>query len=120
MVEVYKVMKVEGKVNVYVYLNNATPPQTDTLKEICKRLKMEAMLLSMTFGGLPKLFGMGSDEGRGSKKFGQVAGEQVHNLTLIVLCLGVPYNMPHISSGSTTVIGDICFGEQPGLSILPK
>lgn len=80
---------------------------------------MEAMLLYVTFGKHPEPFVMRRDEGRVSKRFGQVAGE-VRNLTLIGFCLGVPYNMPHISSGSTTVIRDVCFGEQPALSILPK
>lgn len=80
---------------------------------------MEAMLLYMTFGKHPEPFVMGCDESRGSKRFGQVAGE-VHNSTLIGFCLGVPYNLPHISSSSTTIFRNVCFGEQPGLSILPK
>lgn len=56
MVEVYKVMKVVGKVSVYLHSINATPPETGTLKEICRRLKMEAVLRYTTFGELPKHF----------------------------------------------------------------
>lgn len=52
MVEVYKVLRVVGKVNVYLHSINATPLESGTLKEICRRLKMEAMLLYVTFGKL--------------------------------------------------------------------
>lgn len=106
--------------SLYLHSINATPPETGTVKETCRWLKMEAMLLYITFGELPEPFVIRSDEGRGSKRFGQVAGEQIHNLTLIGFCLGISYNMPHISSGSTTIIREVCFGDQPGLNILPK
>lgn len=83
MVDVYKVLKAVDQVNVCLHSINTTPPGTGTLKDISGRLKMEAVLLYMTFGELPKPFVMGSDEGRGPKQFGQVAGEQAHNLILI-------------------------------------
>lgn len=59
MVEVYKVLRVVGKVNVYLHSINATPLESGTLKEICRRLKMEAMLLYVTFGKLPELLSWG-------------------------------------------------------------
>lgn len=55
MVEAYKVMRVMDKVNMYIHSVNATSLETGALKEICRRLKMEALLLYMTFGKLPEL-----------------------------------------------------------------
>lgn len=48
-VEVYKVLKAVGQVNVYLHSINTRPPGTGTLKDISRRLKMEAVLLYTDF-----------------------------------------------------------------------
>lgn len=72
MVEVYKVVKAGAKVNVYLYSPNATPLETGTLKEVCRRFKMDALLPYLAFGELPEHFVIGSNEGRQQLKVQRV------------------------------------------------
>lgn len=68
MVEVYKFMSVVAKVDVYLHSPNGTLLETETLREVCRRLKMDAMLPYPAFGELPWHFLMESDEGRQQQK----------------------------------------------------
>ena len=65
-------MKVVAKVNVYLHSPNTTPLETGTLKEVCRRFKMEATLPYLAFGELPEHFVMGSDKGRQQQEIQKV------------------------------------------------
>ncbi|XP_010076676.1 PREDICTED: calcium-dependent secretion activator 2-like, partial [Pterocles gutturalis] len=72
MVEVYKVMKVEVQVDVYLHLPNATPLETGMLKEVCRRFRMDAALPYLAFGELPEysvIRAMRADSSRSFKRF---------------------------------------------------